>query len=817
MKQIGYSVNELIHNKPPEWRPEFASGWQSTTGALSDLKDQVSAGRAFVPAAMSSQHRTSAAFQYADIAVVDVDYGLTLEQFKDHPLSRQAAWVYTTANHNPEVDADRFRVIFNLPRRIEDPDLYKAAVTLLSRSLGGDKSCTDPCRLYYGNSAAQHPHWQPDASLDDGFMLDADKEKARQRRAFDHDLIEIDESTLQRAVYVLEQVIQPTHDGQRDRFIRITAAARSAGDHLFEPWSRWASTTHHGSGKNSRQSSERFFRGMKGSSLGTLFFLASEDDPDWREKMPPELRADHAPFRGIYGASFAGYGHEDFMGDPYTDEALVDETTQNLFDAERPWTALAAINRQAVAAATVPTDTTADTDWDISDLPLGEPPAFHRDLDDDDSDPPSAPRRGRPRNSGKVSNDVTEIKDLLRARFPGLRLNITTNSLEYGPMDIPQRIPDVSTIYIKIAADAPKVYSKTMVHDTAHVIATENQYNPIKAYLERCASSCSPSPHFKSIATDFLGLAPEGILNPTMPDGRNVADVIMERFMIAAVARVMEPGCICDWMPILIGKQCSGKTHFLKYFTPPEFPGSFRYPYFGTIVQGVAYLKDRPHFLHCGWLVCLDEIDRLFKRQYTEELKNLVSIPIDRSAPKYQNERDFPRSFVLCGATNSYSFLQDPTGNRRFLPVVVHGKVPSPQNPNLLMADLDRFKEERDALWSAAFTAYQRGETHLFDGYELSRIEDYMDSFFEDTPIESQVDRLLDNRYSGIHQGRYYILLSDLFGWLEVPITQQPSMTRLVTDVLKRRGWTLRRVSIQNKVSRIWLRPAGTTPNLYQD
>lgn len=823
--QIAFCINRLIQDKPPEWRPDFASSWDSTTGSLQQLRTLVSSGKAFVPAAMSSAHRTSAAFRHADIAVVDVDYGLTLLQFLEHPLARQAAWAYTTANHNPEVDADRFRVVFHLPRRINNPDLYKAAVTLLSRSLGGDKSCTDPCRLFYGNSKALHPLWNPDARLDDGFMLDAEAEMSRQRRNIDHDLAEVDDHTLQRAAFVLEQIIQPTQDGQRDRFIRITAAARSAGDHLFEPWVRWASTTHHGTGKNSRQATERFFRGMKGSSLGTLFFLASEDDPDWRDKMPDELKSDYVPNRGIYGPSFAGYGYEDFLGDPVDDFIVAETGTQSLFDSERPWAQVASITPARVTTITEEDDYDGEigedflddsASWDLSDIPLSEPPALEED-DPTGRHPSSPARRGRPRNSGRQSNDIVEIRDILLARYPGLRLNVATQSLEYGPFDQPQFIRDVSMLYVTIATEATKVYAKTMVHDTAHMIGFENQYNPINAYIKRCASTAAPSPHFKAIASEFLGLPEEGILNPTMPDGRNIADVIMERFMIAAVARAMEPGCACDWMPILVGKQHSGKTHFLKYLTPPETPNSYRYPYFSTVQQGVAYLKDRPHVLHAGWIVCFDEIERLFKRQYTEELKNLISVPVDRSAPKYQNERDFPRSFVLCGATNSYSFLQDPTGNRRFLPVIVRGKVPSPRNPNLLMADLDRFKQERDALWSAAFSAYQNREPHLFDGYELSLIEGYMDSFFEDTPVENQVDRILESHFSGIHQGRYYILLSDLFKWLDVPITQQPSMTRLVTDVLKRRGWVLRRVSIRGKVNRIWLRPEGANFTAFPD
>lgn len=815
---VAFSLNDHIHNKPPEWRHEFASDWRTTHASLQDLRDQVSAGKAFVPAAMSSTHRTSAAFLHADIAVVDVDHGLTLQQFFEHPLCRQAAWVYTTASHNPDLEADRFRIIYRLPRRIDDPALYKAAVTVLSRSLGGDKSCTDPCRLFYGNSNAEHLVWNPEATLDDGFMREAHNEAARQRQTFDHSLAEIDDSTLFRAAFVLEQVMRPTEDGERDRFIRITAAARSAGDHLFEPWVRWASTCHHGTGKNARQATERFFRKMRGSSLATLFFLASEDEPNWRDRIPEELRHDEYKPRGVYGPSFAGYGHEDFLDDPDWYDPPADTGSQNLFSSERSWANPSLIPPQAPSRHPLPNATLlleedGDEPFDLSEGTFAEePPSFHDEQDPGDRQPANPRRRQAGGREG--TNDAVQVMELLHRAYPGLRLNLATQDLEYGPNDRPQTIDDGSVVYVTLSQRATKTYSKTLVHDSLYVAANQNRYNPVKSYLERCASTSQPSPHIKTIASDFLGIPDDDrITCPIMPDGRKVADVVMERFMIAAVARAMEPGCICDWMPILVGSQGSGKTTFLQHLTPPDQANSLRFPFFNTVQQGVTYLKDRPHVLHCGWIVCFDEMERLFKRQYTEELKNLISVPVDRSAPKYQNERNFPRSFVLCGATNSYSFLQDPTGNRRFMPVMVSGKIPSPRDTRLKRIDLEGFKAEREALWSAAFAAYQRGEQHLFDSYELSTIDDYMDAFFEDNPLESQIDRLLEDRFSGTYQNQYYVTLFDLFKWMDVPITMQAAMTRQVTDVLKRRGWTLRRVSIRKKISRIWVRPDGKLPD----
>jgi len=174
--------------------------------------------------------------------------------------------------------------------------------------------------------------------------------------------------------------------------------------------------------------------------------------------------------------------------------------------------------------------------------------------------------------------------------------------------------------------------------------------------------------------------------------------------------------------------------HSFQYLTPPDpnSPGS--YPWVSTVQQGIEYIKDRPHALHAGWIVVLDEAERYFARKHKESLKNLLSVAVDRSARKYENEKSFPRSFVMAGATNNADFLTDPTGNRRFMPIVCQGVVPSKQDPNLKIIDLDRLKKDRDSIWSAACKAYLDDPVHTFSSWEISEIADYVSSFARRMP-----------------------------------------------------------------------------------
>jgi hypothetical protein len=846
---VSFSIHPTIRNKPPHWQPDFASGWQSCEGSLDDLRTHVTTGGAFIPAAMSSEHRNSAAFKYADLAVVDVDHGLNLDAFRDHPLAGSACFVYTTASHAP--DHPRFRVIFRLPRRIDNPDLYKALVGILSAALGGDKSCTDPCRLFYGCDTAEIPHWQPEAVLSEAIIGDArakaDATQARQQLDSVYD-----DYTLAQAAYVLENVLRPTEDGERDRFIKVTAAACSGGEALLAPWQNWASRCHHTTGHRAKQGSERFFCGFRNtrSSVTTLFYLAGQDDPNWHSTLPEELR--NTEYKPPKTHKAYGYEHEDFASahydDPF-DAALAmadqdDSRTPSLFDTDRPWAvmpktaATATQTAPRVAAAPVapsphepppiPDFDDDDDDYEDEDEELMrasglyddepptsldnlEPPAAHANLD---RPLPAIPRR-RGRGRGNVpENLVAAIHHHLVRLYPGLRLNMMNQDLEYGPLDQATTIQDITTAYCRISRNANFTFPKQAVIDVANVIAYENRVHPVKAYLNHCLTNVPPCPYFGTLATELLGLSRDPLLNPKFTRGpakdRLLADVIIERFLIGAVARVLEPGCTHDWMPILVGSQNCGKSTFFQYLTPPSPNEPGTYPWASTIQQGIRTLKEKPHLLHAGWLIVLDETERYFQRSYVEELKNLLSVSVDRSARKYENERNFPRAFVLCGATNSDDFFVDPTGNRRFMPIVVKGKLPNAENPKALVIDLDRLKADRDSIWAAAYKAYLDNPKHHFSSDELLQIEEYQDNFCTDNPFEARVRNALSIRHSGIHDGRSYVTCSDLYEWLDIPVDRHKSVQQPITDALKKLGYVMKRTRIGGQPRRIWLKPVSS-------
>ena len=698
--------------------------------------------------------------------VIDVDHGLQIADFLAHPLAKQCAWVYTTSNHSEA--QNRYRAIFQLQESVHNAEHYKAIVSLLIKAIGGDKACSDACRLYYGNDQATHPLWQPKAFLDIAILKDAQIEAAKQDLIFNARSTDFEPDDIERAIFCLEEVIEPTCDGEREsKFLPITMACSRVGAALFPAWQDWAQRGHHG--KKGRQSSQKYFEGSQSSkhTLGTVFYLAGQDDPNWRDRLPEELRDGYKRYSIWERFGVAGYEPEDFMQD---DDGDLHE----------------ALERAADEAAELiePSHITA-----LLSEPDDDDPKPWRDDDDDDEPDPSDIK-------SKGSKELPENLALnaVKEQFPQLRYNTTSGTYEYGSIHKPGKLAQdqMEHAYMKVNPKAGISIPKAMIKDAIVMMAEENRYSPVVRYLNSCAANAVPVNYLHRIGSELLGLPEEGANNPRLESGQLLHDAIMQRFFVGAVARALNPGCTHDWMPILVGSQACGKSSFLQYITPPN-PENGTYEWSCLIQQDINTLANRPHKLHAGWIVVMDECERYFHRRNVEQLKNLVSTPVDRSALKYRNEMSFPRTFVLAGACNNTDFLSDPTGNRRFMPVIIEGKVKSKRGVKTI--DLDRVKRERDNIWAAAYAAYLDNPVHLFDSSELVEVADYVSSFEQENPLDKKVLNLSSSRISGTRVVRgtgreeRYWRTADLLEWLEVPTAQQNSMVQLVTDSLKRLGF----------------------------
>jgi predicted P-loop ATPase len=166
---------------------------------------------------------------------------------------------------------------------------------------------------------------------------------------------------------------------------------------------------------------------------------------------------------------------------------------------------------------------------------------------------------------------------------------------------------------------------------------------------------------------------------------------VSARWMISAVARVMEPGCQADCALILESKkQGRGKSTGLEILASPAW--------FADSGLDIGN-KDSYQNLRGVWIYEIGELDGVRGREVTK-VKNFVGARSDRYRRSYgERNADVPRQGVLAGTTNESEYLQDTTGNRRFLPIKVKGDV-----------DRDALRRDRDQLWAEAHARYLAGE-----------------------------------------------------------------------------------------------------------
>lgn len=159
-------------------------------------------------------------------------------------------------------------------------------------------------------------------------------------------------------------------------------------------------------------------------------------------------------------------------------------------------------------------------------------------------------------------------------------------------------------------------------------------------------------------------------------------------WLISAMARAFRPGCQADHVLVLEGPQGAAKSSALRILATPEF--------FTDQLQDLSH-KDAHQGLNGIWMQELGEMDGLSRVDVTK-IKAFITVRVDRFRPSYGKFFvQHKRSCVFAGTTNSYEYLRDDTGNRRFWPVRI-GQI-----------DLVALARDRELLLAEARLAYESG------------------------------------------------------------------------------------------------------------
>jgi predicted P-loop ATPase len=160
------------------------------------------------------------------------------------------------------------------------------------------------------------------------------------------------------------------------------------------------------------------------------------------------------------------------------------------------------------------------------------------------------------------------------------------------------------------------------------------------------------------------------------------------RWLMAAVARALEPGCKADTVLILEGEQGKKKSMVFEVLAGRDW-----------FTDSPVHIgqKDAMQIVGTRWIIEMAELSS-FHGSETEQQKQFFSSRVDTFRPPFAlSPASFPRHAVFGGTTNKTNYLNDETGNRRFWAVWCE---------NIFISDLER---DRDQLWAEAVHFYKAG------------------------------------------------------------------------------------------------------------
>ncbi|MGN1105461.1 MAG: VapE domain-containing protein, partial [Huintestinicola sp.] len=221
------------------------------------------------------------------------------------------------------------------------------------------------------------------------------------------------------------------------------------------------------------------------------------------------------------------------------------------------------------------------------------------------------------------------------------------------------------------------IRTKTIVTSALNECWAQHPFHPVIDYLSHLKWDGIPRLEF--LFQTYLGAEDNAYVR-----------ALSKMSFVAAITRIFSPGTKFDTAVVFVGPQGLGKTTFIR--TMAKFP-----EWYTDNIQTLD--RSAIENIQGTWLVELGELSAL-KKNEVEEIKSFMSRQVDRARLSYGKYAvSLPRTCIFFGTTNTYSFLKDSTGERRFYPVDV-GVVPPSKS---VIYDLPN---EVDQLWAEALYFY---------------------------------------------------------------------------------------------------------------
>ena len=308
--------------------------------------------------------------------------------------------------------------------------------------------------------------------------------------------------------------------------------------------------------------------------------------------------------------------------------------------------------------------------------------------------------------------------------------------------------------------------SEKKIEKAISIVADCNKYHPIRDYLN--SLKWDGTERIRYALTRYLGA-----------EDSEYTYECLRLFMLGAIHRVFKPGCKFEVMLCLVGGQGAGKSTFFRLL-------AVRDEWFSDDLKRIdddnVYRKMQGH-----WIIEMSEMIATANAKSIEDIKSFISRAKETYKVPYETHpADRLRQCVFGGSSNTMDFLPlDRSGNRRFLPIMVHA-----ENAKVhILEDEAASRAYIDLMWAEAMFFYHNFPVRLTLSKEMNKeLKVLQRQFMPEDTKAGLIQSFLDN-YSGTQVCSKLIYAEALNHSFDEPKQWE---TREINEIMNNsiEGWT---------------------------
>ena len=381
-------------------------------------------------------------------------------------------------------------------------------------------------------------------------------------------------------------------------------------------------------------------------------------------------------------------------------------------------------------------------------------------------------------------NDMAIIAEYIQDEFD-LRQNEITRKLELNKIVITDRLLNSCYVHTKIAMGDISVFRG----DFDSIIYSDNTplYNPILDFIEENKDlDLGDCDYIKELSKSIIARSKEEAENNYL---------FIKKWFVGMIATSLKKG-VSPLLLVLCGGQGTGKTEFFRRLLPEDLKSLYAE---SKLDAG----KDDEILMTQKILIVDDEFGGKTKQE-EKRFKEITSKQIFNLREPYGRVNvDLHRLATLGGTTNDTGILNDPTGNRRLIPIFVqsidHAQYNAIDKVNLFLY------------------AYKLLES----GYDYNLSRDEVSLLNQNTGEFEQVDSLeelflqyftLDPEYGVIE----YLTNTEILARIQNLSNMKIGSGKRLAQILKKLGFDQRRKKIDGTTKRVYevysLKASSTNP-----